>query len=66
MALSRAASEQSVKLSSTATSNASDNTEHHSSIETRVCLIGEAGANENLRTKLKVNINLFQNCDQYI
>ena len=54
MALFRASSDQSIKLSSTATSDASNDSERHHSIETRVCLIEEASMNEDLKKHLKV------------
>ena len=54
MALPRVASEQSIKLSSTTTSDTSNDTDRHPSIETRVCLIGDSCHNEDLKNKLKV------------
>ena len=56
MALSRATSEQSIKLSSTITSNNSSDTDRHSSVESRVCLVGDACNDENLKENLKVSI----------
>jgi len=54
MALFRTNSDQSMKLSSTATSDTSNDSERHPSIETRVCLIDDANKDENLKKNLKV------------
>ena len=54
MAISRASSIQSIKLSSTTTSETSNESSHSHSIETRVCLIGDTSKNEELKQQLKV------------
>ncbi|XP_076805984.1 protein ECT2-like isoform X4 [Clavelina lepadiformis] len=54
MEISQASSNQSLKLSSTTTSDASNDVhERHPSIETRVCLVGAVTKNEDLKEKLK-------------
>lgn len=55
MALSRATSEQSIKLSSTVVSNNSTDTDRHSSIESRVCLVGDTANDEELKKSLLVS-----------
>jgi len=63
MTLFRTNSDQSMKLSSIATSDTSNDTERSPSIETHVCLIDDANTNENFKNLKALNLSIVTSKD---